>query len=117
MGGGASLANYEVVGERGLLFYLQKLYSSCLLFVKYSNDSLCRIALMPREAEISHELEEKLSAQDEYYKKQFNADIIRITAPAIEISSSEIRVGDGEFRKKYLPKAVYEYITEHGLYE
>ena len=78
---------------------------------------LCRIALMPREAEISSELEAKLTAQEEYYKKQFNADIIRIHAPAIEISSSEIRAGDGEFRKKYLPKAVYEYITEHGLYE
>ena len=42
MGGGASLANYEVVGERGLFFYLQKLYSSCLLLVKYSDDSLCK---------------------------------------------------------------------------
>ena len=78
---------------------------------------LCRIALMPREAEISSELETKLSDQEEYYKKHFNADIIRITSPAIEISSSELRAGDDEFRKKYLPEAVYEYITEHGLYE
>ena len=78
---------------------------------------LCRIALMPREAEISSELETKLSDQEEYYKKHFNADIIRITSPAIEISSSELRAGDDEFRKKYLPEAVYEDITEHGLYE
>ena len=78
---------------------------------------LCRVALMPREAEISSELENRLSTQAEYYKAVFNADIIRITAPAVEVSSSEIRNGDSEFKKKYLPKAVYEYITEHKLYE
>ena len=77
---------------------------------------LCRIALMPRESEVSHELEAKLSEKTEYYKKTFNADIIRITAPAIEISSSEIRSGSDEYKQRYLPKAVYEYITEHGLY-
>lgn len=78
---------------------------------------LCRIAVMPRESDVSTELEAKLTEQTEYYKKVFGADIVRITAPAIEISSSEIRAGNDEFRKKYLPKAVYEYITEHGLYE
>ena len=78
---------------------------------------LCRIALMPREAEVSGELEAELSEKTEFYQKQFSADIIRITAPAIEISSSQIRSGDDEFRRKYLPEAVYEYITEHKLYE
>ena len=78
---------------------------------------LCRIAVMPREAEVSSELETSLKKQTEYYKKAFNADIIRITAPAIQISSSEIRAGSDEFRKEYLPKAVHEYIMEHKLYE
>ena len=78
---------------------------------------LCRIAVMPREANVTTELEARLTEQTEYYKKVFGADIIRIIAPAIEINSSEIRAGDGGFKEKYLPKAVYEYITEHGLYE
>lgn len=78
---------------------------------------LSRIALMPREAEISPELEERIAEQTYFYKKVYNADIIRITAPAIEISSSQIRSGDEAVRKKYLPDAVYEYITEHKLYE
>ena len=78
---------------------------------------LCRIALMPREGEITEELSAKFKEKEQFYKKTYGADIIRINAPAIEISSSQIRSGDDVFRKKYLPESVYNYITERGLYE
>ena len=78
---------------------------------------LCRIAFMPREAELTDELEKKLAEKEKFYREHMKADIMRITAPAIEISSSEIRNGCNEIRKKYLPKDVYDYITERKLYE
>lgn len=77
---------------------------------------LCRIAFMPREADVSPALTEQLLQKTEYYQKQFNADIIRINSPAIEVSSSQIRAGDDDFRKKHLPDAVYKYISERKLY-
>ena len=78
---------------------------------------LSRIAIMPRESTVSPELEIKLSEKSEYYRNYFGADIIRIASPAIEISSSAIRAGNDELRHRYLPEAVFKYVTEHRLYE
>ena len=78
---------------------------------------LCRIAFMPREGDITEADKKLFEEKENFYKAEFGADIIRITAPAIEISSSQIRSGDDTFRKSYLPEKVYRYITERGLYE
>lgn len=77
---------------------------------------LCRIALMLREESSTVEQEGQIAERTEFYKRKYGADIIRINAPAIEVSSSMIREGDDGLRKKYLHKAVYDYITEHKLY-
>lgn len=77
---------------------------------------LCTIALMKREAE-NTEITEKIKLQTEFLTESFGADIITIDVPPIEISSSEIRTGDDEIRKKYLPTAVYDYIKEKKLYD
>lgn len=77
---------------------------------------LCTIALMKREAE-NAKITEKIKLQTEFLTESFGADIITIDVPPIEISSSEIRNGDDETRKKYLPPAVYDYIKEKKLYD
>ncbi len=77
---------------------------------------LCTVALMKREAE-NAEITENIEKQTEFLTESFGADIITINVPPIEISSSDIRNGDDETRKKYLPPAVYDYIKEKKLYE
>ncbi len=77
---------------------------------------LCTVALMKREAE-SGEITEKIEKQTKFLTESFGADIITIDVPPIEISSSDIRDGDDETRKRYLTPAVYDYIKEKGLYE
>ena len=76
---------------------------------------LCTVALMKREAD-SGEIAEKIEKQTRFLKETYNADIITIDVPPIEISSSEIRSGGDILQKKYLPPAVYEYIKEKKLY-
>jgi nicotinate-nucleotide adenylyltransferase len=77
---------------------------------------LSRIALMKRESE-SADISEALSKQEILLKEKFNADIVFVSAPPIEVSSSEIRQGNDKFKQKYLPSKVYKYIKEHSLYE
>ncbi len=77
---------------------------------------LCTVALMKREAK-NAEITEKIEKQTKFLTESYGADIITIDVPPIEISSSEIRKGDDETRKKYLPPAVYDYIKEKKLYE
>lgn len=76
---------------------------------------LCTVALMLREEE-TDEITEKVEKQKKFLKESYGADIITVDAPPIEISSSDIRHGDDSLRKKYLPKAVYDYIKEKKLY-
>ena len=77
---------------------------------------LCTVALMKREAE-NMEISEKIEKQRKFLIESFKADITTIDVPPIEISSSEIRSGNDEIRKKYLPPTVYNYIKEKKLYE
>ena len=76
---------------------------------------LCTIALMKRETEHG-EIDVKIAEQRKFLTESYGADIITVDVTPIEISSSEIRNGDDEFRKKYLPSAVYDYIKEKNLY-
>ena len=77
---------------------------------------LCTVAFMRRESdngEINAQIDEKINI----YRNKFGADILIINKEPIEISSSAIREGDDNFRKKYLPSTVFEYIKERGIYE
>ena len=76
---------------------------------------LCTVALMLREEE-TPEIIEKVEEQKKFLKESYGADIITVDAPPIEISSSDIRHGDDALRRKYLPKAVYDYVKEKNLY-
>lgn len=49
------------------------------------------------------------------YKALYGAKIYEIASDVIEISSTEIRMSD-YVAKEYLPKSVYNYIIEKGLY-
>jgi len=77
---------------------------------------LCRIALMKRESEIS-DISAYIDKKLLIYRNKYNADIIVVNHQPVEISSSDIRNGDDKIRKKYLPKSVYNYIKERGIYE
>lgn len=77
---------------------------------------LCTVALMQREAE-DPVLTERIERQTEFLKKEFEADIKVIKAEPIEVSSSEIRNGDDDVRRRYLPKEVFDYIKENSMYE
>ncbi len=77
---------------------------------------LCRIAFMRRASELP-ETEEKILLQHENLTKNYGADIITLQDEPIEISSSDIRMGGDEFRKRYLPERVYKYVREKGLYD
>ena len=52
------------------------------------------------------------------YKERFGKNIVRIDAPAIEVSSSEVRekLRRGEDVSRMLPPSVLGYIKEKGLY-
>ena len=76
---------------------------------------LCRIAFMKREntdAKINALIDYKLAI----YRNEYKADIILINEPPVEISSSDIRSGNDDLRKQYLPNAVFDYIKKKGLY-
>jgi len=77
--------------------------------------SLCRVALMKRENE-NTDINAQIDQQLINLRNNYNADIIIIDEPPIEISSSDIRHASDDERKKYLPNAVYGYIKERGLY-
>ena len=76
---------------------------------------LCTVALMKREKE-SDKISAIVDDKTFVFRNKYNADIIFIEAPAIEISSSQIRNGSDSLRKKYHPPQVYDYIKEFGLY-
>lgn len=76
---------------------------------------LCRIAFMQREDD-TPDIKAQIDQQLINLRNNYGADIIIIAQPPIEISSSEIRNADDDARKKYLPKAVFDYIKENDLY-
>jgi nicotinate-nucleotide adenylyltransferase len=53
------------------------------------------------------------------YQEKYHRNVVRIVAPAIDISSSEIRrrLGRGEDVSEYMSPAVLEYIEQKGLYK
>jgi nicotinate-nucleotide adenylyltransferase len=53
------------------------------------------------------------------YQEKYHRNVVRIVAPAIDISSSEIRrrLSRGEDVSEYMSPAVLEYIEKKGLYK
>lgn len=64
------------------------------------------------------DLDEELIAKITEYRNKYGKNVVRINAPAIVVSSSEIRakIENGEDITGFVPPAVAEYIKEKGLY-
>lgn len=64
------------------------------------------------------ELDEKLVAKITEYRNKYGKNVVRINAPAVVVSSSDIRekIKNGEDITGLVPPAVAEYIKEKGLY-
>ena len=69
--------------------------------------------------ESDESLDEKLIEKVTEYRNKFGKNVVRINAPVIEISSSDIRkkIAAGEDISALVPKSVAEYIKEKGLYQ
>lgn len=79
--------------------------------------SLATIACIRRENDPHRE--EEIAARAAEYRATFGAKILLLRAPALEVSSSELRAGlaarDSD-TGRLLPDGVYAYIRERGLY-
>lgn len=64
------------------------------------------------------ELDERLVAKITEYRNKYGKNVVRINAPAVVVSSSDIRekIKNGEDIAGLVPPAVAEYIKEKGLY-
>ncbi len=73
---------------------------------------MCTLLVFPRKSR------ETLLAAVEKMRGIFGKNIMPLTAPVIEISSTEIRnrLQNGETVRYMLPDAVLEYIREYKLY-
>ena len=83
-------------------------------------DEIFRLAYpvyIRRESDES--LDEKLIAKVTEYRNKYGKNVVKIKAPAISVSSSEIRrrVSEGEDISGLVPETVAEYIKEKGLYK
>ena len=63
-------------------------------------------------------LDEKLIEKVTGYRNKYGKNVVRINAPAIEVSSSAVRekLSRGESAEGLVPPSVAEYIKEKGLY-
>ena len=77
---------------------------------------LCYPVYIRRESDES--LDEQLVAKITEYRNKYGKNVVRIKAPAIEVSSSQVRekIARGEDISSLVPPAVAEYIKEKGLY-
>ena len=68
--------------------------------------------------ESQEEIDEQLIGKVTEYRNKYGKNVVRIQAPAIEVSSSQVRekIAKGEDFSRLVPPAVAEYIKEKGLY-
>ena len=83
-------------------------------------DEIFRLAYpvyIRRESDES--LDERLIEKVTEYRNKYGKNVVKIKAPAIEVSSSDIRkrIADGEDFSSLVPEAVADYIKEKGLYK
>lgn len=78
--------------------------------------SLCYPVYIRRETDES--IDEKLIAKVTEYRNKYGKNVVRIKAPAIEVSSSQVRerIAAGEDISDLVPPLVADYIKEKGLY-
>ena len=62
---------------------------------------------------------EEMNAQIDYLCKKYDAQIVYLKSPLIDISSSELRemIKNGQVISEHVPKAVEAFIAKEGLYE
>ncbi|MBQ7357298.1 MAG: nicotinate-nucleotide adenylyltransferase [Clostridia bacterium] len=77
---------------------------------------LCYPVYIRRESDAS--LDEKIISKIAEYKKKYGKNVVKLTVDPIEVSSSEIRekIMRGDDVSDKLPRTVYQYIKEKGLY-
>ena len=77
---------------------------------------LCYPTYIRREEDES--LDDKLIAKVTAYRNKYGKNVVRINAPAIEVSSSEVRhrIAEGQDISHLVPAGVDAYIKEKGLY-
>jgi len=97
---------YFIIGQDSLNYFDKWYHPEEIL--KYS-----KAAVYPRRSEVS--LEDEIKRMEGLLGARF----IRLDAPMIELSSTEIRkrVGDTKSIKFMVPEAVEKYIREKGLYQ
>lgn len=78
---------------------------------------LCYPVYIRRETDAA--LDEKIIEKITAYHRTFGKMVPRIVAPALELSSGEVRdaVAEGRTIDEMVPPAVAHYIAEHGLYK
>ena len=69
--------------------------------------------------ESDESLDDKLIEKVTEYRNKYGKNVVKIKAPAIEVSSSDIRrrIAEGEDITGLVPPAVADYIREKGLYK
>jgi nicotinate-nucleotide adenylyltransferase len=69
--------------------------------------------------EEDRELDEKLVEKITSYRNRFGKNVVRLKAPAIEVSSSQVRklISEGKDISDYVPLSVENYIRKKGLYQ
>ncbi|MBR2431963.1 MAG: nicotinate (nicotinamide) nucleotide adenylyltransferase [Clostridia bacterium] len=78
--------------------------------------SLCYPTYIRRESD--EELDEKIIERIAEYKQKYGKNVVKIVAPVVELSSSEVRkmIASGNDISGVVPPAVADYIKERGLY-
>lgn len=78
---------------------------------------LCYPVYIRREDD--RDLDDALVEKITSYRNRFGKNVVRLKAPAIEISSSKVRklIAEGKDISEYVPRAVDDYIKEKGLYK
>lgn len=78
--------------------------------------SLCYPTYIRRESD--EEIDQKIIDRIAEYHQKYGKNVVKIVAPVIELSSSEIRqmIANGEDISGVVPPAVANYIKEKGLY-
>lgn len=97
---------YFIIGEDSL----------CDLPTWYEPETVCQnciLLVFPRS------LDSRLDLLIKERTKEFNADIRKINAPLVNVSSTDIRnrIRTGDDISGLVPRRVYEYIAEKGLYK
>ncbi len=98
---------YFILGADSL-DYIEKWYKPEEIF------RLATICVMPRKEISDVRIKEQISR----LKSDYNAKIMTVDMPVVEISSTEIRkkLRDGEDISSFVEPMVYEYIKKYGLY-